>query len=87
MGCLAGNPLQRFTGRCSVPQDSLQGAPKGQRQVEPPTLQKGAKPRQGHTWSPAWLQGKPGLQLDTVLAHWPLALVLRVFADLLTTVS
>lgn len=67
-----GNPLPRLKGRCSVPQDTLQGAPKGHRRVE--TLHKGAEPRQGHTWSPAWPRGKPRLQLDTGLAHWPLAL-------------
>lgn len=67
------HPPQRLTGSCSVTQDTLQGVPRGQRQLEPPTLLKGAEPRRGPTCKLAWPRSEPRLQLDTGLAtsHLP----------------
>lgn len=49
---------------------SLQGAPKEQKQLTPPTFQ-----RRTESWFPAWPQGEPPQQLDVDLAHWPFAQV------------
>lgn len=57
---LMENPCQRLTGKCSVPEDTLQGAPKGQRQAEPPLLQKDREAHRAMSGYKLGLQGSLG---------------------------
>eukprot|EP00070_Physeter_catodon_P025101 XP_023988532.1 ubiquitin carboxyl-terminal hydrolase isozyme L1-like [Physeter catodon] len=63
MRCLMGNPLQRFAQCCSVPRDTLQGAPIGQKLLAPPLSEEGQSP----------CRATPGYQLglkdSTYLCH------------------
>lgn len=58
-----GNPLQRFAQCCSVPRDTLQGAPIGQKLLAPALSKEGQSPR----------RASPGDQLGLKVSldcHW-----------------